>query len=94
MTAKTIAAIALAASTLLITATAEAGSRDHGNKNHYRSQHHHRNWNHNDHDRHGFGIYVSDYRSHKTCGYYKWKAYDTGYRYWWRKYERCIVRYY
>jgi len=96
MTAKTIAAIALAASTMLIAATADAGT----SKNNHGHKYNGHNYGHM-YDGRGYGyghgyfdVHFWDNGSHRTCGYYKQKARYTGSSYWWKKYKRCVVRYY
>ena len=96
MNAKTIAAIAFAASTLLVSATAEAGYRNGGNYggNHERYHNHYRSGHYDRYDRPSFGFYVGDYEPYKACRYLKTKARYIGSHFWWRKYKRCIVHYY
>ena len=100
MTVKTIAAIAFAASTLLISASAEAGNRHGDNYGGNRGGYHERHHNHYRWDRHHhyatpyFGFYVSDFEPYQACRYLEKKARHTGSHYWWRKYKRCIIRYY
>lgn len=96
MTAKSIAAIALAASTMLVAATADAGTgkNSYGNRyngHSYGSKYHGHRYGHG----HGyFDIHVWDHDSYRSCGYFKRKAHYTGSSYWWKKYKRCIVSYY
>jgi len=91
MTAKTIAAIAIAAGTLLTAASAEAGTG--GNKMYYNGYGHGGYFHH--YDRPYFGIWVGEYEGYgHQCAYYKKKARYTGSHFWWKKYKRCIVRYY
>lgn len=82
MTMKTVTAIALAASVLAMSGAAEAG----GKKRHFK------------HGGHGIHfIFDQDYYGHKprrSCRWLKRKAYYSGSRYWWKRYRRCVNRYY
>ena len=101
MTLKILTAIAVATGVLAMSNAAEAGGKKrhgfHGHDHVKSVQHkrHHKHRRYNRRDRHfsiDFGNY--HYPSVHSCRRLKKKAYYTGSRYWWKKYQRCINRYY
>lgn len=81
MYTKTVTAIAVAASVLALSTTAEAGGKRHSR--HFGNNHIHFSWGgHNDYDH--------DFTTTPRCRYFFRKARHTGKRFWWKKYRRCI----
>lgn len=91
MTAKTITAITLAVGTMFIAASADAGTKKH---DHGRNYHGHDHGHHYNYDRGHYGFHAWGHDTYRSCSYYKKKARYTDSSYWWKKYKRCVVRYY
>ena len=98
MTMKIITAIAVASSVLVMSNVAEAGSRAPGvyggefvQKIGHKRHRKHRHAKHGLFYDHG---YYYGHNPYRACRWLKRKARYTGSHYWWKRYQRCMDRYF